>query len=221
MSATDACSRCSISSSMSANSHPRRRASARPTLDLPPPMKPTRYTLSLFTRLYSRNESAKRVEESGIRDDDRISADDLRRRPAGKRGNRELHRHAVVASGVGGARADGRPSGLAGDEAVRTFVGGDAERAQPGDKRGDAVGFLHTQLRGAADADFRAVTGKRGDRRKFVNQTRDVFRSDVDAADAVAFDDDRASRLAGRARLPRDRHLRAESPQDVGERRPG
>ena len=90
----------------------------------------------------------------------------------------------------------GRP-GFADDEAVRALVGRDAERAKSGDERRNAVAFLDAQLGGAADAHLAAVAGQRGNRRQLVDEARHLLRRDVDAADAVAFDDDRPARLAG------------------------
>ena len=64
----------------------------------------------------------------------------------GERRDRERHRHAVIAARVGdaaGRRAAGRPGD---DEAVGALVGLDAERAEAGDQRGDAIAFLDPQL---------------------------------------------------------------------------
>ena len=66
---------------------------------------------------------------------------------AGERRDRKRHRHPVIAARVGLTGARGRscrpapttkPSG--------TLVGRDAEGAEPGDERRDAVAFLDAQL---------------------------------------------------------------------------
>ena len=69
---------------------------------------------------------------------------------------------------------------------------------------------LTRSSRGAADADFAAVAGQRGDRRQFVNEPGHFVRRDVDPADPIAFDDDRAARFAGVAR--RQRRLSTRAP---------
>ena len=135
---------------MSTSCQSRRRASARPTRRLAGSHEADQIHLVGF-HATSRRE---RLEETGIGDGDRRrrrrSATAIR---AGERGDGERHRHPVIAVGVGLTAAGGRSRRLPrDDEAVRTLVGVDAERAEPGDERGDAVAFLDAQLGGAADA---------------------------------------------------------------------
>src|SRR5262245_14819709 len=125
------CSRDSIASSMSTACQPRRFASARATVVLPAPMKPTRYTFSARTAV---DELFERLEEARIRDVDRLGAVDARRPIGGQRRDRERHGHAVIALRVGDAA--GRTPGRSGNvEPVRTLVGIDAKRAKAGDER--------------------------------------------------------------------------------------
>ena len=67
-----------------------------------------------------------------------------------KGGDGERHRDAVVVVRVGDAAA--RRAGAVDGEAVRPLVGRDAEVAQAGHERGNAIAFLDAQLAGAADA---------------------------------------------------------------------
>ena len=101
--------------------------------------------------------------------------------PRGRqRRDRERHRHPVIAVRVGhaaGRRArrprTTKPSGA--------LVGVDAERAEPGDQRRDAIAFLDAQLRRAADRHLAAVRRQRGDRRQFVDEAGHFVGRDLDA----------------------------------------
>ena len=98
-----------------------------------------------------------------------------------ERGDRERHRHPMIAARVGDAARRPLAPVRAGDhESVRTLVGVDAERAEAGDERGDAIAFLDAQLARAANADLAAVRGKRGDGRQLVDQARDFVGRDVE-----------------------------------------
>ena len=67
------------------------------------------------------------------------------------------------------------------------------------------------------DRDLAAVRGERGDGRQLVDQRRDFVRRDLDRAGAIAFDHDRAARLAGLRDRGRRSTVdpRAEAPQHV------
>ena len=101
---------------------------------------------------------------------------------ARQRGDRERHRHAVVA--CASADAAGRRARAADDEAVRPLVGVDAERAEPGDQRGNPVALLDAQLGGAPHGHLAAVRRERRDRRQFVDQARHFLGRDLDGIPA-------------------------------------
>ena len=82
------------------------------------------------------------------------------------------------------------------DEAVRPFVGIEADRAEPGDERGDAIALLDAQFGRAADGDASAVGAERRDCRQFVNQARNFVGPDLDRSDVLVGDGYRPPRLA-------------------------
>jgi len=125
----------------------------------------------------------------------------------------------MIAASVGRPHPDGQASSFARHEPVGTLVGGDAQCSQSRNERRDAIRFLHAKFRGAAHADLGAVSGEGRNRGQFVDQARNFFRGDVDAANPIAFDDDYAAWLSGGVAQRLDRHPRAEPAQHVDERR--
>ena len=94
----------------------------------------------------------------------------------------EGHRHPVVAASVGpparGARGAGHRSGD--HESVSALVGLDAERAEAGDERSNAIALLDAEFARAAHGHLTAVRRERRDGRQLVDQTRHLFRCDVE-----------------------------------------
>ena len=171
---------------------------ARRRVVLPGPHEADQIHLVGSSRVTSRQRRASR------RSQDRrwrpTSAPSMRDGPsAGEGGDREGHRHPVIAVGVGLPGAGGRSiPRRSRDETVRTLVGVDAERAEPGDERGDAVAFLDAQFGRAAHAHLAAVAASAAIAGSSSMSPGTSSGAISTRPDAIAFDDDRAARLAAR-----------------------
>ena len=91
----------------------------------------------------------------------------------------------MIAVRVGHAARGGEPAaGRAIDEAVGALVGVDAERAEAGDERRDAVALLDAQLAAPRTVDLAAVRRERRNRRQLVDEAGHFVGRDLERARA-------------------------------------